>query len=236
MRERRLSFDALEDGKPAAASAPQKQPAEQAPRPHAPAAVTGARGGSLKKLGTHYLLSDTDQLPHWGQGLYALLFSLALSIALVLIPERDPSDHPAKTPTGVNLHAPAKERRLEDLPVRVLLRLEQAEQNELNPHLRDDIRIAWITVHYAHHGHAQPAIDATYRVLGLHPDKVWPSIVGRRRAALGAAYDRVYDAAGNLRPGGWQQWVIDGVGAPSSPKKPVQSVRLVRKRNSGEAA
>lgn len=189
----------------------------------------------MKKLGTQYLLSDVEFLPHWGQGLYALLFSLALSIALVLVPERDPSEH-SQPSTGITQHAlPPEERRLEDFPVRVLIRLEQAEKHELNPHLRDDIRIAWITALYAHRGNPQPAIDATYRVLGIHPDKVWPAIVARRKAMLGSAYACVYDATGNLQPGGWQQWVIDGT--PSSPKKPVRSVRVVpQKREGGEAA
>jgi len=76
------------------------------------------------------------------------------------------------------------ERHL-DLAERVLARLEAAEQKESDLWLRDDIRIAWITVLYASRGNPQPHIDATYKVLGLHPDKVWPAICARRAALLG---------------------------------------------------
>lgn len=71
------------------------------------------------------------------------------------------------------------------LAERVLLRLEKAEQRESDVWLRDDIRIAWITVLEASRGNSQPHIDATYRVLGLHPDKVWQAILDRRAALLG---------------------------------------------------
>lgn len=69
----------------------------------------------------------------------------------------------------------------------VLCYLEVAEKKEFDPWLRDDIRIAWITVLEASRGNSQPHIDATYRVLGIHPDKVWPAIVARRKAILGRA-------------------------------------------------
>jgi hypothetical protein len=71
---------------------------------------------------------------------------------------------------------------------RVLWRLEQAEARELDPHLQDDYRIAWITVLYAAQGSRQPDIAATYRVLGLHPDRVWSAIPARRKALLGSCY------------------------------------------------
>jgi len=73
------------------------------------------------------------------------------------------------------------------LSERVLVRLETAERKESDPWLRDDIRIAWITVLYASRGNPQPHIDATYQVLGIHPDKVWPAICARRAALLGSA-------------------------------------------------
>ena len=88
---------------------------------------------------------------------------------------------------------------------RVLSRLEQAELLELNPHLKDDYRIAWITVLYASAGMNQPNVVATYRVLGLHPDKVWPAIVARRKADLGSLSEEFW-------------------GEAASPKKPVRSV------------
>jgi hypothetical protein len=72
------------------------------------------------------------------------------------------------------------------LAERVLRRLEAAEKKEPDPWLRDDIRIAWITILYASRGNQQPFVDATYQVLGLHPEKVWPAILARRAALLGA--------------------------------------------------
>lgn len=72
-----------------------------------------------------------------------------------------------------------------DLAERVLVCLEAAERKEFDPWLRDDIRIAWITTLYASRGNPQPHVDATYRVLGLRPDKVWPAICARRAALLG---------------------------------------------------
>jgi len=71
------------------------------------------------------------------------------------------------------------------LAERVLSRLEQFEKQEIDSWQRDDIRIAWIATLYASQGNPQPIIDATYRVHGLHPDKVWPAICARRAALLG---------------------------------------------------
>jgi hypothetical protein len=98
----------------------------------------------------------------------------------------------------------------EPLTRRILLRLEQAEAREPNPHLQDDYRIAWITVLNASRGQREPHVSASYTVLGLHPEKVWPSMVARRRADTGADYDKFFPSTD----------------APSSPKKPVRSVRL----------
>lgn len=91
---------------------------------------------------------------------------------------------------------------------RILARLWDAELRELNPHLRDDYRIAWITVSLAERGNPIPHIEASYRVLGLHPENVWPAIVARRKADLGSLYEQFF-----------------GVSLP--PKKPVESVRLL---------
>lgn len=93
---------------------------------------------------------------------------------------------------------------------RVLAELQRAETNEQNPHWQDDYRIAWITVLRAAQGVAEPHTSATYTVLGVHPDKVWPSIVARRKARLGPLYEEFF-----------------GLELPA--KKPVQSVRLARK-------
>lgn len=88
---------------------------------------------------------------------------------------------------------------------RILARLDQAELDEQNPHFQDDYRIAWLTVFYADRGEAQAHVVATITVLGIAPDKVWPAIEARRRARLGADYDKFF--------------------AEHPPKKPPQSVR-----------
>ncbi len=71
---------------------------------------------------------------------------------------------------------------------RVLVCLEKAETKEADPWYRDDIRIAWLTTLYASQGNPQPHVDATYRVLGLHPSKVWPAILRNREALLGKEF------------------------------------------------
>jgi len=83
-------------------------------------------------------------------------------------------------------------RAIPALSRRVLSRLEQAELSELDPHLCDDIRIAWIVVLFASRGNSQPLIDASYYVLGLHPEKVWPAIQARRKALLGWLYEEFW--------------------------------------------
>jgi hypothetical protein len=70
-------------------------------------------------------------------------------------------------------------------PERILSRLARAEWREVNPHFQADYRIAWITVLRAARGELWPHVTATYAVLGLHPEKVWPAILARRRALLG---------------------------------------------------
>lgn len=97
------------------------------------------------------------------------------------------------------------------LTERVLARLDDLEWREANPHYQDDYRIAWITVLRASRGETIPHVSATYSVLGLHPEKVWPAIVERRRAILGPLYEEFF-----------------GVALP--PKKPVSSVRTVFRR------
>jgi hypothetical protein len=105
----------------------------------------------------------------------------------------------------------------ENLSGRVLARLEDCERTEIDPWLRDDFRIAWITVLFASRGNLQPHVDATYRVLGLHPEKVWPAMMERRKAICGRLYEEVW-------------------GGASSPKKPQRSVSLDEARGRGEAA
>jgi hypothetical protein len=71
---------------------------------------------------------------------------------------------------------------------RILARLARAEWRESNPHFQDDYRISWIAVLNASRGERFPHVNATYAVLGLHPDAVWPAIVERRKTLLGAEY------------------------------------------------
>jgi hypothetical protein len=99
---------------------------------------------------------------------------------------------------------------------RILYHLERAEEREPNPHLQDDYRIAWITVLGAASGVTDPHVQATYAVLGLHPDKVWSAIEARRKALLGLDYDRFF--------------------GEHPPRKPVQSVRQVRGKQNGRDA
>lgn len=92
---------------------------------------------------------------------------------------------------------------------RILSRLEDAEAREVNPHFQTDYRISWITVLRASRGEPGAHRSASYTVLGLHPSKVWPAILARRKAQLGPLYE-----------------VFFGVTLP--PKKPAQSVRISR--------
>lgn len=111
----------------------------------------------------------------------------------------------------ITLDAPARECQeppCVDLAERVLVRLEQAEKKEIDPWLRDDLRIAWITTTWAQSGVPKwflrgplpPHVAATYQVLDCHPDEVWPRIVARRKAKLGNEYSAWCDENGNLRP------------------------------------
>lgn len=97
------------------------------------------------------------------------------------------------------------------------MRLAQAEACESNAHYRDDLRIARLTVSHAARGDAvlcSPHVLASYEVLGLHPDKVWPAIQARRKS-LG---------------------LCEETGAPPVPKKPAQSVKLWCEKTNGARA
>lgn len=117
---------------------------------------------------------------------------------------------------------------MEDAAVEgVLAHLEWAERHEVHPHLQDDYRIAWITVLRAARGDCvccSPHVAATYVVLGLHPDKVWPAIVARRKFLLGSSWN-----ADDAR------WAGEEYVAPP-PKKPAQSVRLADRKAFAQAA
>lgn len=103
---------------------------------------------------------------------------------------------------------------LDPLVQGILAYLESAEQYEGNLHFQDDIRIAWLTVLHSARDDCllcSPHVWATYMVLGLHPDAVWPAIVAHRKALLGPLYEEFY-----------------GVELP--PKKPARSVTLPQRK------
>ena len=97
-------------------------------------------------------------------------------------------DHSLPSPDGAEL---------EHFVGRVLLRLEKAEKDESNAHLRDDIRIAWVTCLYAARNEPKPHERATLAVLGILPDQVWPRILANRKARLGDEFSRWYEADGS---------------------------------------
>lgn len=100
------------------------------------------------------------------------------------------------------------------LAERVLHYLGRAEFRETDPWLRDDIRIAWLTVLFASRGDTEPFARAHCQLLGVHPDQLQTAMEARRRAQLGPFYVSR------------DQWGdIPDQPIPSSPKKPVQSER-----------
>jgi len=127
----------------------------------------------------------------------------------------------------INLDALPQERPLDlDRTERVVAYLEQAEKKEIDPWLRDDLRIAWITAKWSQHGvpewswhrNSPPHSAATYQVLSCLPDEVWPRILAKRKSQLGSLYSAVYDENDLLRKG-------DFGAEPFAPKKPVRSER-----------
>lgn len=102
---------------------------------------------------------------------------------------------------------------------RILSHLCAAEAQEPNAWLRDDLRIARLILAHASRGDAvycTPHVLASYEVLGLHPEKVWPAIEARRLALLGPLYE-----------------VVQAVAVP---KKPPQSVKLWCEKSNGARA
>jgi len=86
------------------------------------------------------------------------------------------------------LCASPQERAISDWSDRVLVRLVEAESREADAWFRDDYRIARVAVGLARAGNPIPHIEATYQVLGLHPEKVWPAILRNREQMLGSLY------------------------------------------------
>lgn len=132
---------------------------------------------------------------------------------------------------GITLDAPASEctePRCVDanLAERVLVRLQDAEKKEIDPWVRDDLRIAWITANWSQKGVPQwswhkdsaPYVAATYQVLQCLPDEVWPRIVAKRKAQCGSLYSALYDE-NDL----WRGGDLDSLTLP--PKKSVARER-----------
>jgi hypothetical protein len=128
---------------------------------------------------------------------------------------------------------------------RILARLIQAETHEANPHFRDDIRQAFITVSFAAKGDTQPFVNASYRMYGLHPDKLYAAIEARKRAQLGTLYHEItHDEQQSAVALGCAGRVdeepnADGTSRPAPrdleilpPKKPAQSVTRTSDRRS----
>jgi len=100
---------------------------------------------------------------------------------------------------------------------RVLARLIQAEAHESDPWYRDDCRQAFIVLSLALKGESQPFVSASYRMYGLHPDKLYPAILARREALLG--------------PAGASPTFKEPVG-PGNSRKPPQSIPRKQKEKS----
>jgi hypothetical protein len=102
--------------------------------------------------------------------------------------------------TGLERHFAPQE-----LADRVLIRLEQSEKHEPDPWLQDDVRQSWISLSTFSRGKFPTFQDAfvaaSYLMYGVHPDEVWPRIVARRRAMLGASYGDFFpDASAPKKP------------------------------------
>jgi hypothetical protein len=181
---------------------------------------------------TRYLLSDTRPRP-----------------ALFLVPPRY-----TPTPEPVESKALPLEWLLDPDKARsdadhVLAALIQLEAHEPNPHLRDDYREMFIAIRLGLKGDPEPLVSASYRMFGLHPDKVYAAILARRKALLGKEMEavnelpRLSDGARENRPTESGRNVLGKVRLQSaaaipakeisltlpSPKKPVQSVKSPRK-------
>jgi hypothetical protein len=49
-------------------------------------------------------------------------------------------------------------------------------------------------------GEAQPFVESSYRIYGLHPNHLWPKIMAKRKAELGKEFGQWFDQADNLKP------------------------------------
>jgi hypothetical protein len=139
-----------------------------------------------------YLLSDTTRESGFARALKLLPRLIVWLLVFAFFPLSGTACLTSfqREVLGCKNSSPGRAPEKEQAAVRVesvLAYLERAEFKEIDPWVRDDLRIAWITVLLASRGEAIPHITASYRVLGLHPEKVWPAILARRAALLGRA-------------------------------------------------
>jgi len=99
-----------------------------------------------------------------------------------------------------------------DLIARAAKRILEAEIREPDAWLQDDYRIARTTLGFARAGSPAPHVEATYAVVGCHPDQVWSRMMARREAMVGAASRQLFSE--------------EFFGGISSPRKPVRSVTV----------
>lgn len=110
---------------------------------------------------------------------------------------------------------------------RVMARLAQAEAREVEAHLADDYRIAWLTVLHCAEGIAQPWEFAFWRYLGQHPKKLIPFFVERaeKHAQMIAGTAGEGPAFGTGAVAG-----PTNAAAPLPPKKPATSIKPDKER------
>jgi hypothetical protein len=111
-----------------------------------------------------------------------------------------------------------RKRTIPAIVRRILSRLSAAKSQEPDLWIRDDIEIARLTLLHAALGDSgccPPHVLASYEVLGLHPGKVWPKILERRKALMGPLYKEL-----------WSE----------PPKKPPRSVKLWCEQTNGARA
>jgi hypothetical protein len=185
-------------------------------------------------------VSDNRYRDHVVSRTYCLLLTPVLYLlAFLFFPLPPKVAFPIQATNGITSVALPQERRLESIE-HVLTHLEKAERKESNAWFRDDYRIAWIAIFTADikgefDNGWDALVSASYRVIGLHPDKVWPAILARREALLGPeaiphkTMKRFPMGTGRLVD---EEPTADGASslpAYDSPKKPCKSTRHERK-------
>jgi hypothetical protein len=75
-----------------------------------------------------------------------------------------------------------------------------AESREPDVWLAEDYRQAWIAIALAEQGCPDPFVVASYRMYGLHPDRLWPAIIERRKAKLGPLYPQFFPEPRDKKP------------------------------------